>query len=502
MNSKTVMICLEQLGIGGVETAVYNQAYTLKEKGYNVIIVARNGIYKQKLENYGIKCIDFEFALENKFDFEKTEMLKKVMRENDVCEVHIHQFPCILSAFKACIDLKIPYVAYIHVGLLTKEENVYDWYEKTYSVYNIAFKMFFENAYKIVAITDYAAEYNMKRYKIAKEKYIIICNSINFDLYNISDKDKDNDSTKGIDTEDRNSNKNGNRNENKNYLSDGKIKKFLLVSRISHEKLSSIKNAIDLYISYCDKTNIVDARLDILGDGEEIDEVKDYINQINTKKYESTFLGKSNDVAKYIKSSDVVFGLGRCILETIALKKLAIIAAYNLSATLVKSSNIKEACNNNFDGKNFKTSFYDLLIDELIKLDEISIKKIVDDNFEYVYNNLNAKKNVYIIHEGQDLQKIEENIEKYRLNIDYEFLNFVFYYEKQNQQNIEIIENLKNKNLDLNNIIAKKISENTSLKLDNDKLVVQNNNLSKELNDLYNSKRWKYSSKIAKIFGK
>ena len=47
---KSILICLEQLGIGGVETAVVNQAIALKEKGNEIFILAKKGIYSQVLK--------------------------------------------------------------------------------------------------------------------------------------------------------------------------------------------------------------------------------------------------------------------------------------------------------------------------------------------------------------------------------------------------------------------------------------------------------------------
>ena len=46
MNKQTVLICLERLDIGGVETAVINQTIALIKKGINVVILAKEGIYK------------------------------------------------------------------------------------------------------------------------------------------------------------------------------------------------------------------------------------------------------------------------------------------------------------------------------------------------------------------------------------------------------------------------------------------------------------------------
>lgn len=48
MINKTILICLEKLDIGGVETSVYNQSIAFKEKGYNVVVLAKNGIYTEK----------------------------------------------------------------------------------------------------------------------------------------------------------------------------------------------------------------------------------------------------------------------------------------------------------------------------------------------------------------------------------------------------------------------------------------------------------------------
>ena len=42
---KNVLICLERLDIGGVETFVLNQATVLLSKGHTVVILAKKGLY-------------------------------------------------------------------------------------------------------------------------------------------------------------------------------------------------------------------------------------------------------------------------------------------------------------------------------------------------------------------------------------------------------------------------------------------------------------------------
>ena len=42
---KNIMICLEKMDIGGIETSVLNQALEYKRRGIKPIIVASKGIY-------------------------------------------------------------------------------------------------------------------------------------------------------------------------------------------------------------------------------------------------------------------------------------------------------------------------------------------------------------------------------------------------------------------------------------------------------------------------
>ena len=94
MKNKAILICLERLDVGGVETSVFNQSLAFKEKGYNVIVLAKNGIYTEKLREKGITCIDFEFNLGNEIDNDKTKRIVEIIKQYNVGQVHIHQLPC------------------------------------------------------------------------------------------------------------------------------------------------------------------------------------------------------------------------------------------------------------------------------------------------------------------------------------------------------------------------------------------------------------------------
>lgn len=48
---KNILICLEKMGTGGVETFVLTQAIELKRREFNVFVMAKDGEYVKSLKN-------------------------------------------------------------------------------------------------------------------------------------------------------------------------------------------------------------------------------------------------------------------------------------------------------------------------------------------------------------------------------------------------------------------------------------------------------------------
>ena len=70
LKMKTIMLCFNQAGIGGVETAALNQTIQLARMGYRVVIVAKDGIYRKKFEEQGEIFEEFEYVMDKK-DYHK-----------------------------------------------------------------------------------------------------------------------------------------------------------------------------------------------------------------------------------------------------------------------------------------------------------------------------------------------------------------------------------------------------------------------------------------------
>lgn len=358
------MLCLNQLGIGGVETAVLNQTIQLIKKEYQVVILAKDGIYRPKFEEQGAIFVQTEFVVQNKYDLEKIEEIMKIMEKYQVEQVHIHQFDCINTVVPACLLKNIPYVAYTHTGIT----GIYDWFENSYPGYDKMFKLYFESAEKIIAITEQAKIESIEKYNISDEKYLVMKNSIDFENFKVENNEIPN-----------------------------KIEKFLIVSRLSNEKLISLKNSISLFKNYYQRN--ANARLTIVGEGECQEEIEKEIEEI---KDMASMLGQKSNMAEIIAENDAVLALDRCILETVAMKRIAIISGYEEIKGMVIPSKIEEIANSNFSGKGIKGASIEEITEELEKLNENQIKTIVEENYQYALENLNASKNLYVM---QDIGK-------------------------------------------------------------------------------------------------
>lgn len=451
MGEKKIAICLERLDIGGVETAVLNQAMALKELGHQVIILAKEGIYTKVLQEKGVKCIDISFDLENNLDLKKAQQIVKILKENEIEEVHINQYPCILSVFPACILANIPYVAYSHVNI----SGVYDWFENTFDLYEDLFECYFKQASKIVAITQEAKDEIIARYKIAEDKFVIRNNSMYF-----ADTRRE---PQPVET----------------------IKNFLIVSRLSQEKETFIKNGIDLFLAY--SKNHVEAKLTIIGEGDLRDCLEEYIGGNQAIE----MIGAKSNVLDYMEKNDVVIGLDRGMLEAIVMKRIALLSGYTKLRGIITKQNIEEATKKNFSGRNLESVSKEELVKQLEELTKEQIKQITQENYEFAYRNLNSKNNIYLLEEQikpneEDWLELLVKLQEKRSQLKEEKLQIVRQLEEDKQKQNESLKQRE-----------KELEEEKNLTQQKEEKIQA---LEQELKEVYESKRWRVTDKISKIF--
>lgn len=351
---RKALICLEQLGIGGVETFTITQVEEFARRKIKCYVLAREGLLSEKLKKLkNIKFIEFDFKLENKIDTEKVKWLIKFVKEKNIDFIYVHQFPCVPYILPVVFKLKIPYIAYLH-GVVP---NTCKWFMDTYDIYKVLFPIYFEQASKIIAITEKVKEENKEQFHLPEDKYIVINNSLDFSKY----------PNKKI--------------TNVNYS----YNKLLWFGRVSEIKRSSIETAIKFY-EYCKKKYNSNMTLTIAGNGEILNELKEKYNDKSI-----VFKGAVADIISEIQKADVVLGVDRCILEAIASKKPAIVCGYNRNTVLITPKNIKDAIKENFTGINLNDDK-----DELFKYNENELLDIINQNYDYAEKKLGIENSIYL----------------------------------------------------------------------------------------------------------
>ena len=451
------MICLEKMDIGGVETFVVNQITALLNKKINVVVLAKHGIYTNILKEMNVKFINYEFRLENNINVLDVKKVYSIIKENNVTQVCINQFPCINTIVPACLIAKIPYVAYVHSTLKAFEneninENVYEWYKYHFPVFASLFPIYFKYASKIVTITPDSKNYLMQKFNLSENNVVVIPNSINFEKY-----------------------------KSKNDIKE--IKKLLLVSRLSSEKIDSIKSALKLFQVLTVNNNKYE--LKIVGDGDKRNYIEQLVENLNIKENVS-FVGAVSNVDYYIQNSDVVIGVDRCILEAIAMKRLAVISSYDGCLDIVTPENLELFINENFSGKSIGITN----VNEFCEIiDNLNIKEtlsMVNENYNIIKNKLDINKNIFMLEDNMEFSIDEfiiilNNIFLEKSNLQLEYNVLLEKYKILEDEKKKIIENN-------NNLIKQKQQEIDELNI--------------KLQSIYSSRSYKYINKLKTLMKK
>ncbi len=355
MKKRNILMCLEFLGVGGVETAVVTLCKGYVRAGHNVFVAAKDGMYAKELEKIGVKVLKMEHKIRNYFRIDKKKELVEFCKENKISEIHIHQYPCIMYWLPVCMELDIPYVAYAHSIV----PGAIDWFNKEFPTYQLALPIFFENASKVVCIAESTKQEIEDIYHLGEDKYLIIPNSLNMEDFPNGEVPK-------------------------------KLEVFGIAARLSEEKVLSVEKGIDLFAEYAKENS--DAKLFIAGDGQEKKTIMKYVDSKKLKD-KVEFLGNVSNMPEYYKNLDVFIGVDRCILESLACKRLSIISSYTGTMNIVNKDNIELASNQNFSGMNLEDN--EKVLQDLLKIDKKKYKSITDDNYKFINKKYNVDNNLY-----------------------------------------------------------------------------------------------------------
>lgn len=182
--------------------------------------------------------------------------------------------------------------------------------------------------------------------------------------------------------------------------------KCALISRIDTDKIKSIKYTLDIFNSIA----LDNVYLDIIGDGERMEDVKKICNEINNKhgKEVITLKGYVSDVNKIIHKYDVFFGKGRSVIEPILHGKIGIVVSEDNKMCICDDNSFEELWYYNFSGRNLSKTTSEEELAELFG----SILENSLDNDKFIKSSIFIDENYNSKYLGEKFSSVLEITEK------------------------------------------------------------------------------------------
>lgn len=80
--NKRILICLNSLEIGGVETACFTQIKEYARRNYEVYVLAGKGIYVEKIEKLSnVHFIEFDYEHKNGIEIAKIDFVVDILKK-------------------------------------------------------------------------------------------------------------------------------------------------------------------------------------------------------------------------------------------------------------------------------------------------------------------------------------------------------------------------------------------------------------------------------------
>jgi hypothetical protein len=183
-----------------------------------------------------------------------------------------------------------------------------------------------------------------------------------------------------------------------NFKNDNQIN-LLLITRIDQAFLQTIKKTLCIVKKLI--ANHYRPNLIILGDGDSMGEVKRLVSEMNESlTYNAIILkGHVKDPQTFIMQSDVVFGKGRSIIESIICRKISFVISYEGKISICNLHSLNNLMENNFSGRRMGS---ELSLNEFINT--IINIKAGNYNLDYLASLEEKLRKVY------DIKKIESDI--------------------------------------------------------------------------------------------
>ena len=343
---KSILIITEQFTLGGLETHICGEITTLSKLGVGVYL-ATGKKFNGALLPINFHNITHGIPLGSDSSSEdllySISELRQIIRTNSIDFVHIHPFTSIIPGAIAAELENIPFSITFHgpASLAEYYGPVHDFLVKSL----------------ILPIADLVVAVSTETEKLLlnyadKDSIVVIPNSVNFEpLLNIE--------TKKIELNPH----------------------WLIASRLDNFKIVGV-------LDFCIKAKLAGiSNVLVAGDGPAKEDLSRMLSEHGLDGY-VTLLGASSDMNALMRNASGVAGMGRVLLEAIALKKPFVLVGYDGVKGVVDPELLTRATDENFSGRGLPTINIETLSEQLqTKVTDINTLKVYS-LAEIKFNNL------------------------------------------------------------------------------------------------------------------
>lgn len=325
-----ILIITQNFLLGGLETHIENLCRMLKKENHNIYLVASKSSNPEIINEYlsGYHLIDGWTPTTGENVKYVSEEIKKYMVEKSIDIAHIHPCESFLPGGIAAVESGIPFMVTIHSPL-----NLSPIYGSIYRIYTK--NCLLPAAAKIYCVSE-EAKMAIKSNEI-ENKIDIMPNPIDAGIFSEVMCDVNN--------------------------------PFTFISRIDEDKILGLKEVIN-FVHFLNERNEGNPKdLRIIGGGQSLDELKQWIeNNYNNPDW-IKIIGRSNEVQKYISTSSIVFGMGRVAIESGIMNIPTVLVGYDGIKGFITKNNLQTISDYNFSGRNVGNIGFETLADEILAIE-------------------------------------------------------------------------------------------------------------------------------------
>ena len=305
-----ILIISENFRTGGLETQVIGFVKHLVKAGHEIYLVSglnsRTAPLKRLIGDENIFEVDMNPYLSTSAFSESLYKIISYAKEIDPDVIHLHPFTSLIYGGLASAYLEKPYVVTLH-----GPASVSSWG----TAYRIFLKIILKDAFKVFCVSREV--YERAKAIIEGANLVLLPNGVDTERFKPAQVDPS-----------------------------GPI---AFISRLDSDKLPGIKAFLNLWSGLSPQER---NPVHIFGDGFSLEELKAWVKDELRGESWIRFMGHRDDLDEAIKAGySAVAGMGRVILEALAMEIPAILVGYDGVKGVVTLENVEDFAKRNFSGR-------------------------------------------------------------------------------------------------------------------------------------------------------